>query len=435
MHRKGIVWFRSDLRLHDNQALCEALHLCDQVLPVFIFDERTFYGHTRFGFRKIGIHRTRFLIESIQSLREGLRRRGSDLIVRIGRPEDELFALADAFRSSYIFCNRERTHEEVQVQDELERKLWSIGQEMRYERGKMLIHTQDLPFPVTHTPDSFSTFKKEVEHFVEVRPPFDEPDLKGFDLDIDPGEIPKLSSFDYDSAERTHFNGGEATALEKLRQNVTNLDRMDNESLELYGRSRLSPWISAGCLSPKMIFDTVTRSSRFINTDHPLCLPLMLRDYYRLMGKKYQNLIFLKGGPIRSQKRTHVSDPHGLERWIKGETNDLLVNSCMRELGCTGYLSHRGRSVVAHYLVDKMGVNWQLGASYFESILLDYDPCSNYGNWNRVGGVAPDPIRERPVNTRRLRDRFDHDGAYVRKWMGSYTAEKLDKITAQLVSL
>ncbi|NBC06295.1 MAG: cryptochrome DASH, partial [Bacteroidetes bacterium] len=162
--KRGIMWFRQDLRLHDNEALTEALQYTDEVIPVYVFDERFFKGETTdFGFPKTGKYRAQFIIESIIDLRDSLRRMGSDLIVRIGKPEEEVFEIARKAKSSWVFCNRERTPDEVYVQDSLERNLWSVGQEIRYSRGKMLYYTADLPFPITHTPDTFSQFKKEVE--------------------------------------------------------------------------------------------------------------------------------------------------------------------------------------------------------------------------------------------------------------------------------
>ena len=54
MKRRAIVWFRQDLRLHDNEAITDALRMGEDILPVYIFDERIFKGETRFGFRKTG---------------------------------------------------------------------------------------------------------------------------------------------------------------------------------------------------------------------------------------------------------------------------------------------------------------------------------------------------------------------------------------------
>jgi len=92
--RKVILWFRQDLRLHDNEALTDALQQGDELIPVYIFDERVFKGKTRnFGLPKTDKFRAQFIIEAVQDLRESFLQRGSDLIVRVGKPEEILFEM------------------------------------------------------------------------------------------------------------------------------------------------------------------------------------------------------------------------------------------------------------------------------------------------------------------------------------------------------
>ena len=122
--KRVIVWFREDLRLHDNEALCDALRISEEVIPVFVFDERVFNGKTKYGLPKTGRHRAKFIIESVINLRESLKAVGCNLVVRVGKPEEELLQLATDVKSAWVFCNRERTAEEVSVQDKLEEKLW-----------------------------------------------------------------------------------------------------------------------------------------------------------------------------------------------------------------------------------------------------------------------------------------------------------------------
>ena len=194
--KRAIVWFRSDLRLHDNEAVQEALRSAEETLFVYIFDERIFKGKTKFGFPKTGKFRAQFILESVEDLRQNLQKRGADLIIRVGKPEDILFDLARLSRSSWVFCNRERTYEEVKVQDALEQKLWTVGQEMRYVRGKMLYYTADLPFPVPHTPDTFTQFRKETERITAVREPLPTPDrLSKTTYEIQAGSLPTLEDF------------------------------------------------------------------------------------------------------------------------------------------------------------------------------------------------------------------------------------------------
>ena len=240
--KRAIVWFRQDLRLHDNEALIDALAHADEIIPVYIFDERTFKGKTRFGFPKTGKYRAKFIIESVQDLRKNLQAAGSDLITRVGKPEQLLFELAQKLSCSWIYCNRERTQEEVEVQDALERNLWSIGLEIRFSRGKMLYHTADLPFPVTHTPDVFTHFRKEVERYVQIRQPLEAPtQLPVLSTGVERGDIPCLKDFNHpefeaDSRSVLHFKGGESAGLERLRYYI-----WESRLVKNYKESRKRP--------------------------------------------------------------------------------------------------------------------------------------------------------------------------------------------------
>ena len=90
LRERVIVWFRQDLRLHDNEALFEAIRQSKEVIPVFVLDERQIFGKTSFEFPKIGKFRMKFLLESIEDLRSNLKKLGSDLIVRVGHTENIL---------------------------------------------------------------------------------------------------------------------------------------------------------------------------------------------------------------------------------------------------------------------------------------------------------------------------------------------------------
>ncbi len=434
--RRSIVWFRLDLRLHDNEALTDAILASDQVLPVYVFDSRLFSGKTKYGFPRIGHHRLRFLIESVTNLRHRLRDLGSDLIIRVGRTEEEIFRLARTYKTTWVFCNRERTRDEVLVQDRLEKSLWTVGQEMRYSRGKMLYYTQDLPFPVTATPDTFAAFKKEVEHYLPVRFPLETPaQIPPMGVDVDPGRIPSLTMlinftppFD-DGRANMDFHGGEEAGLQRLEtffwklHAIEHYDRTKNELVDSDDSSRFSPWISHGCLSPKKIYQQLMDLKSHVENREALehfFQQLICRDYHRLIGKKYENRIFLKGGTRGVSRQDLEEDFEKLNMWILGKTGEPLVDACMNELSATGYLSRRGRELVASYLINQLKVHWQMGAEYFEYILIDYDPCSNYGNWNLMAGVSCDTRKEPSFNIKSQTKTLDPSREYIRKWVGDY---------------
>lgn len=88
MSTTALVWFRRDLRVHDHPGLTAAHRECDRVVPVFVLDPRLLAG------RFPSANRAWFLHGCLAELRGALRERGADLVIRAGRPERELQALA-----------------------------------------------------------------------------------------------------------------------------------------------------------------------------------------------------------------------------------------------------------------------------------------------------------------------------------------------------
>jgi deoxyribodipyrimidine photo-lyase len=431
MKHRAIVWFRQDLRVHDNEALASSLRMAEEVIPVFVFDERTFRGETRFGFPKTGVWRARFILESVEDLRQSIRKLGSDLVVRVGKPEEILAEMVQEHKCSWVFCNRERTQEEVAVQDALEQRLWGLGVELIYTRGKMLYHTQDLPMPVQHTPDIFTHFRKETEGVTQVRQPLPVPKaLPVLPPAIAAGPMPTLQDFGHaepvqDSRAVLPFKGGETEALRRLKHYFWETDAIKTYKDTRNGlvgpdySSKFSPWLAQGCISPKLVYHELKRYERErVSNDSTywLFFELLWRDFFRLIGKKYGNRIFLKGGTQNKPMRHLKNSFEGFECWAQGRTGVPFIDANMRELNATGWMSNRGRQNVACFLVKDLKVNWQMGAEYFESMLLDYDPCSNWGNWNYVAGVGSDPREDRYFNILTQARNYDPQGTFVKRW-------------------
>ncbi|SEQ82514.1 DASH family cryptochrome [Neolewinella agarilytica] len=442
--RLAIVWFRRDLRLHDNEALTDALKHADEVLPVFIFDPREWRGtlpHT--GLPKIGSHRAKFVLESVLDLKKNLRKRGADLLIRIGKPEEELVELTHQTHASWVFCNRERTQEELVVQNAVEANLWAIGREVYYSRGKLLYYTADLPFPITHTPDVFTQFRKETERITPVREPLPTPmriplaQEEGLDF----GEVPTLSDFGIvpppeDKRAAIHWQGGETAGLDRLAYYL-----FDSQAISTYKETRngligsdystkFSAWLAHGCLSPKKIYAEVKayeEKNGANDSTYWVIFELLWRDFFRLMGKKHGNAIFHKGGP-KGEASTWRKDPAAFQRWMDGQTGTPFIDANMREIALTGFMSNRGRQNVASYLVKDLKLDWRLGAEYFEHQLTDYDVTSNWCNWNYVAGVGSDPREDRYFNILSQAQRYDDNGDYVKLWCPELSALPCEEI-------
>ncbi len=143
---------------------------------------------------------------------------------------------------------------------------------------------------------------------------------------------------------------------------------------------------------------------------------LRWRDYFRFVALKYDDALFRPSG-IQGIEIPWEHDWDRFERWQKGETGFPLVDANMRELAATGFMSNRGRQNVASFLTKNLGIDWRMGAEWFESRLVDYDVCSNYGNWNYTAGVGNDARGFRYFNIPKQSKDYDAKGHYVKHWL------------------
>jgi deoxyribodipyrimidine photo-lyase len=190
--------------------------------------------------------------------------------------------------------------------------------------------------------------------------------------------------------------------------------------------SRFSAWLALGCISPRTIYYEVKRyekERKKNDSTYWLVFELIWRDYFRFISKKHGEKVFQVAG-IKNQMDSWRRDRAEFQRWSEGMTGVPFVDANMRELNQTGFMSNRGRQNVASFLVNDLGIDWTWGASYFESQLIDYDVCSNWGNWMYVGGVGNDPRENRYFNILRQGKNYDKNGNYVRTWIPELAAIK-----------
>jgi len=435
-----LVWYRNDLRLHDHESLYQALQTGTPVLPVYCFDLRHF-SNTSFGFPKTGAFRGQFLLESVADLRQSLRQLGSDLVVRWGLPEQIIPSLAQTFNVDTVFFQAEVTAEEVAVEKALEAALTRIQVKLQRSWGTTLYHPQDLPFERAELPELFTKFRQSVETHSAVRPTLPTPKQLPALPEIEVGELPQLADLGlepptWDSRAVLRFQGGETAALHRLNHYFWQQDCLKsykdtrNGLLGADYSSKFSPWLALGCLSPRLVNEQVKayEKQRIRNqSTYWLIFELLWRDFFRWVAAKHGNRIFhpsgLQGLPIPWQE-----DWSRFQLWQEGKTGFPLVDANMRELAATGFMSNRGRQNVASFLTKNLGINWQLGAEWFESQLIDYDVCSNWGNWNYTAGVGNDARGFRYFNIAKQSRDYDPQGEYLRHWLPELAAVPGDKV-------
>ena len=424
-----IIWYRNDLRLHDHKPLDQACQEKAHIIPIYCFDSRQF-ATTSFGFPKTGKYRAQFLLESVQNLRQSLQNIGSNLIVRQGLPEVEISNLAKQLKVDAVYYHQEVTAEELAVEKSLNQALSNIGIKSQSFWGSTLYLPEDLPFEITHIPELFTNFRKQVEKKSAVEEPLPTPTKLPSLPNIELGNIPtsaelKLETPIYDSRAVLKFKGGETEAIARLNHYfweancLKDYKETRNGMLGADYSSKFSPWLALGCISPRYIYNQVQQYETEViknNSTYWLIFELIWRDFFRFICAKHGNKIFYISG-LQGIDIPWKEDWQRFNLWQEGKTGYPLVDANMRELALTGFMSNRGRQNVASFLTKNLGINWQMGAEWLESLLIDYDVCSNWGNWNYTAGVGNDARGFRYFNILKQSHNYDPKGDYVRHWL------------------
>ncbi|MET4081323.1 deoxyribodipyrimidine photo-lyase [Pedobacter sp. UYP30] len=422
MTKKILVWFRNDLRLHDNEVLVEAISKSDLILPVYIFDPRSF-GETDFGTQKTGNIRAEFLLESVLALRNALKQIGGNLLIKEGKPEEIIPNLVAEYEITEVYHHREVAKEETAVSGLLENELWKQKINLKHFIGHTLYNKADLPFPIKDIPDTFNQFRKRVERDSIIKPCFIAPDRINVADVIDWGKPPSLKEFNlkkqqHDKRAQFKFIGGEYAGLNLLQKTVSNIKHAA-ECKTLVMESMLSAWLAMGCLSPRKVYWEIKNSENIPNAKamfNHILLGLLWRDYFRFMFKKHGYKFYEQDGfgnqPPVDTKNEEVNFDH----WKNGQTGFAVVDAVMTELNSTGYISNLARQTAAHFLIDNLEVSWVYGAAYFEEKLIDYNPSSNWGNWANMAGVGADQKSKTNFNFDKNIKSLDPKGNYALTW-------------------
>ncbi len=414
-----LYWFRNDLRLTDNRGFTMAIEKASEVIPVYILDERLF--QSRWGVPRIGPHRLRFLLESITDLQNSLRKLDSELIVLVGDPAALILKLAAEYHATEVYCSYAQGSEEGETLEKIQRQIPVTEVTDGY-----LLDPSLLPFSITQLPDVFTKFRIQVEKQLSIQIPL--PRIEK----INTPEVPKYDVPDFSlfglSMPQPHphrvddFRGGEQAGLNRLQHYCSSPERLGryketrNGLLGEYS-SRFSPWLAIGAISARSIMKEVKNYEAEYganDSSYWMFFELLWRDYFRFVSDKYSAKMFHRGG-LKDEPAGEL-DMHKFQLWCRGETSSDFVNANMIELSKTGWMSNRGRQNVASFLVHDLGIDWRLGAAWFEYLLVDYDVASNYGNWLYLAGVGNDPRPNRRFNTALQQAQYDPNGEYTRMW-------------------
>ncbi|MDC1319420.1 DASH family cryptochrome [Litorivicinus sp.] len=429
MRPNAIVWLvRDTCRLADNPSLTKATLLARShnalLIPLVCFEPRRWVDQ-QFGLARIGLHWIRFRLESLRDLEQSLIDAESNLWISAGEPSSILDSISQSLSVIYVVTDYPLATEEYFENKRLEESGYSVV----HAETDDLFNESDLPFPIKSLPDTFTKFRTSIEKKVALKPnaPLVVPMLTP--LHEQPWPRPskwlEACQINQEKFAATGHSGGRDAGLIHWEQ------YLDSRALSHYKQTRnalegvnqsshLSPWLAHGCLSTREIWhDVLTyESAEGANeSTYWLRFELLWREYFRWYSRRMGSALFCAADPKRK-----IQVPNGGEldwvNWTRGTTDCLIVNAGMRELAATGWISNRMRQLVSSYFIHTLKLNWRLGAAWFESMLIDYDVASNWGNWAYIAGVGADPRGGRAFDIEDQADRYDPDGSYQKRWLG-----------------
>jgi len=415
MTTTALLWYRRDLRVADHPALTLAAREYERVVPVFVLDDALLHG------RFASSPRTAFMLGCLRDLDAALRARGSGLVVRHGRPGDELMALAGEVGAQAVLWTSDVAPYARARDTRVTVALRDAGIQARPQGGSYVV---DVSRPRTQAGRPFTVFSPFHRHWRDLdrRPIHRAPaELPALPSGLRRGNLPPLGALGIEGGELSepHCEPGEQPARDALTAWLDGpidayADRHDGVARK--GTSGLSPYLRWGCLSAAECESRAARrggegASAWIRQ-------LCWREFYAHVLLLHPDNVAVEFQP-RYRELEWASDDEALQAWRDGATGYPLVDAGMRQLARSGWMHNRARLVVGSFLTKDLHLDWRHGEAHFEALLLDGEPAQNNGNWQWVTsvGVDPAPYFRRIFNPIVQQRKFDPDGEYVRRWV------------------
>jgi deoxyribodipyrimidine photo-lyase len=423
MSSTAIVWLRRDLRLADNPALAAATRAYERLIPVYIHapGEETPW--------EPGAASRWWLHHSLRALQDSLRQRGSHLLLRTGASLATLQELVAGTGARAVYWNR-RYEPDVQARDNtIEAGLENQGIEVRSFNAALLFEPWEVrrgdggPYRV-FTPYSKTCLARDLPLPMPA-PPGRLPALRG-PASLALEELGLLPSRPWYRGFESAWSPGESGAwrqLERFLDTALSGYPAERDRLDYSGTSRLSAHLHFGEIGPRQIWQALEQ----VRLHDPQAGRLTAVEAFQrqLLWREFAHhlLHHFPATPeeplhARSQEFPWREDPDGRKAWQSGRTGIPLVDAGMRELWTTGFMHNRARMVVASFLTKNLGLHWLHGARWFWDTLVDADLANNTLGWQWAAGCGADAAPYfRIFNPVRQGERFDPEGAYVRRWV------------------
>lgn len=419
---RGLVWFRRDLRVHDQPALTTALAECDEVVPLFVFDEPLLRSGL-FGFACVN-----FMLGCLDDLARSLAALGLALRWRRGEPVEEVLRMARESGVEAVYWNRDYEPSARERDEAVTQGLRRQGIVVRTFKDHVIFEAGEITSAAGQPLQRYGAYRTRWWSQWRTSAPSvlaapSQPHRNAAAGKGIPIELPKAADLGY---ERTlsPLHGGEREARTRLRWFL-------NGPLGGYaiGRNRpaldetsgLSPYFRFGVLSIRSAAHAALAT--FSQRDHAWRTgaqtwvdELVWRDFFQQILASFPHVAT---GPFRpAAVPPHRADHRFYEAWRLGRTGFPLVDAGMRQLNRTGWMHNRVRMVAASFLVKDLRLDWRLGERYFMERLLDADLAANNGNWQWCASTGTDAMPGYRIFNPALQARkFDPTGDYIRRYV------------------
>jgi deoxyribodipyrimidine photo-lyase len=415
------MWFRDDLRIADNPALAAASAAGRPVIAFYLLDEGTPKTRPLGGAARWWLH------HALASLSQDLDGHGGRLILRRGRADVALPAFVGEVGATAVFWNR-RYGPAADVDARVERALTSAGVAVETHKANLLFEPDEIVSRAGKPFQVYSAFWRIALGHGEPRPPLAAPaTIPSTDLSVESDTLDSLDllprSPDWAGGIRETWTPGETGAMRRLKAFIE--DGLSGYTTErdkpaVDGSSRLSPSLRFGEISPFQVWHAASGKGQ---PAAKFLAEIGWREFaYNLLGQcpalAEENL-----------KTTFDSFPWAkpaddiLSAWQRGRTGYPIVDAGMRQLWQTGWMHNRVRMVVASFLSKHLLIDWRIGEAWFWDTLVDADPANNPAGWQWVAGSGADAQPYfRIFNPMLQGEKFDSDGAYVRKFVPEVAA-------------
>jgi deoxyribodipyrimidine photo-lyase len=402
----NIIWFRRDLRLHDNAALYHALKDTKPVLPVFIFDKNILDKLDDKTDRRV-----EFIHAAITEIQSALITIGSSMEIYYGYPSQLFQTLIDKYDISKVFTNHDYEPYALERDGEISKILQhhsiafqTFKDQVIFEKNEVIKDNQS-PYTV-FTPYS-NKWKQKLNSFYLSSYPT-EKYFSNF-YKQQPFSIPSLQSIGFQPSNYPFPS-------KDLQQEIIKkyVDTRDFPGVDR-GTSRLGVHLRFGTVSIRQIA-TIAKSVSEVYLNE-----LIWREFYQMILWHFPKVG--KGHAFKPEfeKIKWRNNEDEFERWCAGMTGYPIVDAGIRELNATGFMHNRVRMIVASFLTKHLLIDWRWGEAYFAQKLLDYELASNNGGWQWAAGSGCDAAPFfRIFNPYLQTKKFDKDLNYVRKWVPEF---------------